>query len=195
MRRRAQPAAWPARLVWLLVRPSFLFMLSSCTATNPEFDSPCAAGARVCVESPRRASYPVVCGQNEAGKLALLDERCPGGICQSGLCASPPGAKSCGSQGDCSKGEVCAPLVTSSDFTTLAYFCLPAAQAPLTPGQRCDADEDCQSYLCLPYRNGNFCLRACRTGQDCTIPDDCRSLNITITGVSGTIQSCSPIQR
>jgi hypothetical protein len=169
-----------------------LLCAAGCTAPNPAYmmETPCEVGARQCVMSPRRA-YPVVCGRDDSGSLALLDERCPTpAACQAGLCQAPTGAKACARQGDCAKTEVCVPLV--GEGRALAAVCLPAAAAIAAPGQRCELDEDCQSYLCLPFRTGNRCLKTCATALDCEIPDECRSLNITVTGVAGAIKSCLP---
>ena len=163
-----------------------------CTAENPAYmmGTPCEVGLRQCVMSMRR-DYPVVCGRNEAGNLALLDERCPtAATCQAGLCMAPAGAKGCGRQADCQKTEVCVPLL--GEGKALATYCLPSAAALAAPAQRCDIDDDCQSYLCLPFRTGSRCLKACATALDCEIPDECRSLNITVTGVAGAVKTCLP---
>lgn len=171
-----------------------------CTAPNPAFmmETPCEGGSRQCLTSPTtRRSRPVVCGRDDAGAPALLEERCPASAsCQAGLCAPPQGAKGCARQGDCAKTEVCVPLV--GEGKALGAFCLPAAAAIAAPGQECKQDEDCQSYLCLPFRTGstgtlvNRCLKLCGAALDCQIPDECRSLNVTVTGVPGSIKSCLP---
>ncbi len=74
----------------------------------------------------------------------------------------------------------------------LVKACLPAQAAKAGPGERCEKDADCQSYLCLPFSGGNYCLKACTGDQGCQIPNRCLMLNVTITGISGVVQSCSP---
>lgn len=179
-------------------RPTMAVLLAAtaCTAPNPGFmmQMPCEAGLRQCVMTARGA-YPVVCGLDERGEMALLAERCPSSAaCQAGLCVPPAGARGCTRQRDCDRGQVCVPLVTT-EGRALEGFCLPSVAAGAEPGQRCERDDDCQSYLCLPFRTGNYCLRTCRTAQDCNIPDECRELNITVTGVAGRIRSCLPVAR
>ncbi|MCS6914741.1 MAG: hypothetical protein RMK29_18835 [Myxococcales bacterium] len=173
-----------------------LVIASACTAPNPDFmmQTPCQAGLRQCVMTPR-GNYPVVCGLHERGELTLLAERCPSSAaCQAGLCVPPADAPSCTRQRDCRTGQVCVPLV-AAEGRMLSGFCIPAGTGSAAPGQRCETDENCQTHLCLPFRNGNYCLRACRADQDCDIPDECRELNITVTGVAGRIRSCLPASR
>lgn len=181
--------------------PGFLVLSwVACTAPNPLYNSDgvCQPADRTCVDSPRRPPYPVVCGLGPDGALSFQEERCPAGArCQEGLCVAPAGARSCAQkgQGECAKGEACVPLVSDATARTLGAFCVAAATAAKAgPGEACEKDEDCQTYLCLPYLSGNRCLRACRERQGCTIPDECRALNVTITGISGTIHSCAPVR-
>jgi hypothetical protein len=166
----------------------------SCTGANPDYmQTTCEVGLRLCVDSPRRPSYPVVCGRNTAGQLTLIDERCPQGAqCQAGLCLAPSGAKSCSRQRDCGATEACVPLLKDASAKALAQFCLPAAAAALAPAQRCERDEDCKTFFCVPFRNGNFCLKACTDDKDCTSPESCRPVDMTITGIAGRVQSCNP---
>ena len=171
--------------------PFAVACLATCTAPNPTFmETTCDAGSRQCVVS-QGGSYPVVCTKDDGGRMALVQERCPvSAECQAGLCAAPVGAKRCTRQPDCEATQVCVPLV--GEQRTLQSFCLPLPIAERAPQDPCSVDKDCKSYFCLPSSSGNRCLKTCAAAEDCKIPDECRSLNITVTGVAGAIQTCLP---
>ena len=66
-----------------------------------------------------------------------------------------------------------------------------ADSAPKVAGAECASDEECQSYLCIQHSRGRYCLNACKVTADCKIPNQCRSFDVTVTGIRGTISSCS----
>jgi hypothetical protein len=166
-------------------------LMAACTAPNPLYTSDaafCTIGTRQCLNSPNGTSppTPVVCGLGTDG-LTLLTDRCPTGAqCQDGLCVPPTGAMTCVRQKDC-PGQSCVPLVNGD---ALGTFCI-SNNGMVAPGGACQADSDCQSFLCLQQSTGKFCLEVCQTAKDCGIPRQCIPFNVTVTGIQGSILSCS----
>lgn len=172
-----------------------LGVATGCTGENPEYvadGGTCHPGERTCVHTLRGQLLPIVCGLDVSGTLLPREERCPPqGACSDGQCTAPVGAQACERQQDCGANEVCTPLLTSAAPRSVASYCLPASAGPKGLGEACIADEDCQSYLCLQHSRGRYCLRTCKVVGDCKIPAQCRSFDVTVTGIRGTINSCS----
>ena len=168
---------------------------SSCTSPNPEYPNPtdCSPGERQCATPPRDPPVALVCGRDANDTPGFIEEPCPATtVCDSGLCTPGQGAPSCQSQLDCGAGEVCVPLVASAAAPALAMYCVPQASAAAAPGLACGKDSDCQSYRCLQHPTGRYCLQACATPQSCSGGASCRTFNVTVNGVQGSILSCSP---
>lgn len=172
-----------------------LGVAAGCTGENPNYvpdGGSCSAGERTCLKTLSGLVSPIVCGLDTTGALVPREERCPApAVCSEGLCTAPVQARACERQEECQGGEVCTPLLTPSGPRGVASFCLRAGDGARAPGEACSADEECQSYLCLQHSRGRYCLRACKTMGDCGIPARCRSFDVTVTGVRGTINSCS----
>jgi hypothetical protein len=152
----------------------------------------CNLGDRQCATSGPPVAQ--VCGRDPTDALTLIDEPCPSSaLCDSGRCVPGAGAMACSNQSDCTNGLVCVPLVTSAAMLSLTSYCVPAASAQAAaPGAACSEDSDCQSYVCLQHSQGRYCLQACAALQNCAANESCRSFDVTITGVQGSIMSCSP---
>jgi len=166
-----------------------------CTSTNPEYPTPvsCNLGDRTCAEPTRSPPVAMVCGRDASDALGFIEEPCPAAtLCDSGLCTPAADAPACQSQTECAAGQVCVPLVTSAANPTLASYCVPAASAAAAPGAACSRDSDCQSYRCLQYPLGRYCLQSCATQANCPSSSPCRALSVTVHGVQGSILSCSP---
>jgi hypothetical protein len=171
---------------------AMLGLAAGCTSNNPDFPTSCTPGERQCAA---QASPPVaqVCGRDQNDAPGYINEPCPTStLCDSGRCVPPPAAPTCNSQSDCATGQACVPLVTSADQAMVALYCVPAASASAAAGAACNQDSDCQSYRCLQHSQGRFCLQACATNQNCAAGTTCRTFEVTITGVQGTLLSCSP---
>jgi hypothetical protein len=176
-------------VTWLLSLV-FLALCSQCTSANPDYPDAfsCTLGSRSCASpTAGQPAKPTVCGRDASDSLALLTESCPtAAACDSGRCTASVGAKSCQQQSDCASGQSCIPLVSGS---ALALFCLQNSPANQPAGTACTVDSDCQSGFCLQHAGGRSCLLAC-SGSQCQRPAVCQTLNITVTGIQGTVGSC-----
>jgi hypothetical protein len=171
----------------------FLFCFSQCTTSNPDYPDAfaCNPGDRMCGTATDRP-VSLVCGHDATDSLAWVKEPCPiGTLCDStsATCAPAMGATPCQRQSDCSTGQSCVPLVQNG---ALSNFCVSNQPAAMPAGAACSQDSDCQSYHCLQQQNGLYCLKACSSPSNCQLPAVCQTLNVTITGVQGTVGSCSP---
>ena len=166
-----------------------------CTSTNPEYPNPvsCNLGDRQCGDPTRSPQVAMVCGRDASDALGFIEEPCPTAtLCDSGLCTPAADTTGCQSQTDCAAGQVCVPLVSSAASPTLSTYCVPAASAAAAPGAACSKDSDCQSYRCLQYPRGRYCLQTCAAQPSCAPSSPCRALSVTVNGVQGSILSCSP---
>lgn len=172
--------------------------LTGCTSPNPEYPvtETCTPGVRQCSAAAASAPQQVaqVCGRDADDRLTLIDEPCPlSAACTEGRCLSSPTARACQSNIDCAGSEVCVPLVQNSQSgPQLAQFCVPAANAPYKSAERCTRDSDCQSYRCLQHAVNRYCLASCAAVNVCQPGSQCRTFNVTVTGVQGMLRSCSP---
>ncbi len=165
--------------------------LASCTAPNPDFQPPstgCSAGQRSC-----SGARPVECDPTDGG-TRLLNAACPSsGGCEAGRCVPPDGAQPCNHEQACLPGGSCMPFVDPQSGN-LATFCAPA-EGETPGGLPCTQPGECRSDTCLHFNNSQFkrlCYLACQSDGDCTPPQRCRPIPVTVTGVQGTIQGCSP---
>lgn len=164
--------------------------LAACTTPNPDFPDAfsCQPGERQC-GTPTDRPIALVCGRDASDKLTMVQEACPiGTACDAGHCIAPPGFTPCQQQSDCSRGQSCAPLVSSGSL--IATYCVASQTGAAAAGAACNQDSDCQTYHCLQHLKGRFCLSACSNDLQCQLPARCQTLNITITGVQGMVGSC-----
>ena len=172
--------------------------VAACTTDNPEYQGPvCEPGQRRCGTAVMGSGQAVaqVCGRAADDSVAYIDEACPlSAACDAGRCTAPAGARACRAQRDCDDaGQICAALVSSATQPpAVAMFCVPKPAAAVAPGAACTTDSDCQSYRCLQHARGRYCLQACEAGNQCATRASCLSLNVTISGVQGTVLTCSP---
>ncbi len=164
--------------------------MASCTAPNPDFLPPatgCTAGVRSC-----SGTRPVVCAAEASGTV-LTNQTCPtGGGCQGGHCIPPQPPRPCKKESDCGAGETCTAFLDAA--STVGDFCV-AAEGVTAGGLPCSADNQCRSNLCLDSNGQGVkqtCYLACDSDSDCTGSQKCRTRSVTVTGIRGTIQGCSP---
>jgi hypothetical protein len=74
----------------------------------------------------------------------------------------------------------------------VSSFCVSSQPAPSAGAAACSQDSDCQSYHCLQLVQGKYCLQGCVNDLNCQQPARCQTLNVTISGVQGTVKSCGP---
>jgi hypothetical protein len=112
-----------------------------------------------------------------------------GAECEKGLCLGAEGAKicaeRCGSAGECTEGQVCAPLVLAEAEAQPAVTppvlwdsqCISPLRGRLGAGAQCTTDNQCSSALCLPAAPAEgqvrTCAERCQTAADCPTGQDC----------------------
>lgn len=172
----------------LLVATSLAFFIQACTTANPDYVPPssgCVLGERACLEG-----VPVECVPGDGGSR-LEPAACPtAATCAAGHCAPPTVAVSCQRELDCGGLTSCMPFVVNERLVT--YCAEPEGQLP--GGASCSSDSSCRSAHCLSSSSsGKRCYLACHTSSDCpTTAPFCRNFSMTLTGIQGKIQGCSP---
>lgn len=97
--------------------------------------------------------------------------------------------KPCTTRTDCSGGNACA-VVVNEDQTALERVCVPNPQGSPT-GASCNADADCLSNVCI----NNACAAPCRDRSVCGSGQECKTNNITKSGLTGSFRVCETLPR
>jgi hypothetical protein len=162
----------------------------SCTGDNLRFQPPppaCTGSAPSCI-----GQRPVDCVAADGGTV-LRAQPCPSAAtCADGRCVPPDGATTCAREEECGPDGSCTALVDPASGT-LRTFCV-GAEGTLVGPAACERASECRSNLCLPTAKGgsSLCYLACQSSRDCPPLYVCRTFNITITGIRGTISGCGP---
>jgi hypothetical protein len=166
---------------------------AGCTRPNPEFqndtapaaDQPCLAGARSC-----SGQTSLVC----IGGTFQNDRTCPSGTsCVNGACNPGPSATRCMDDRQCPNGTMCSVFIDPQAPGVLNTFCS-APTGTVAAGGRCQANQDCQSGLCVGARPSASCFQACRSDNDCPALLQCAEVSVTVEGVRGQtrLKACVP---
>jgi hypothetical protein len=134
----------------------------------------------------------MVCGSD---KVFHVDRDCPtGSRCQAGACQPVGSPERCRTASDCGGDRVCTVFVDPAAPTTLATFCS-VSFGGRAGGERCTANGDCQSGLCVGARPSAVCFLPC-TGEGNACPGDlkCEDVSVTVDGVrdSERLKGCVP---
>ncbi|HVZ71980.1 MAG TPA: hypothetical protein VHJ20_06355 [Polyangia bacterium] len=152
-----------------------------CSSNDACLSGQCVEG--VCCDSACTGACQSCALTSNMGHCTAIAE---GAVDPKGLCADE-GAATCGKNGKCDGnggcqkykvGTVCAPESCVANVYTPPSTC--SATAQCTPPD---------SLPCAPFTcNGNACFNACRTSQDCVMPNSC--LN-NLCGKKNIGASCS----
>jgi hypothetical protein len=206
-----EPMRFPATVL--------LFVALSCTAANPHYIGDSSVGgnndfgqadlAATACSSDARACLGLSTSAHCQNGAFSPDRSCPpSSMCTNGYCAPPPPpvtqpsevGQRCDSNGGPQERQCaavfaamlsCQPFVDLSALKILWYCAQPVGSG--SAGVKCTRGAECRSGVCSADA---ICFVACQSDFDCpstlTRPLHCKSVSVTVEGVTQSFQSCTP---